>query len=117
MNFRLDLQGFENLLPDDLDECRPTINLSNCDFVLPEGALGVFLLLKYWISKGKRPQVFRPELFDTDSYFERTGVPRSTYGFVDYHSSTMDLFRQRWNELGTMQEITPVSNQDDVALH
>jgi len=115
MGFKLDIEGFEDLLPYDLEAVKPVIDLRECEFVYPEGALGVFLLLRYWIRQRKRPLVKRPTDYDVNNYFERTGVPRATYDVVDYQPNTFGLFSQKWNELETMQEITPVTSQTDVA--
>lgn len=112
---RLDINGFEALLPGRIDLADPVIDLRDCTWVQPDGALGVFLLIRYFIRIGKRPTVYRPLDPDVDSYFERTGVPIRTHHDVDYVPDASDIIMNAWRERATMQEITQVRERNEVA--
>jgi hypothetical protein len=114
MEFCLDLEGFEKLLPGSIGRDQPVIDLRKCSFIQPEGALGVFLLLRYYICEGKRPRVLRPNDPDVDSYFERTGVPVMTFKEVEYVPDPSDVIMHSWTDRETMQAITPVVEQKEV---
>ena len=115
MAFRLDLEGFENLLPEHVELAKSIIDLRDCEFIRPDGALGVFLLLRYWIQIGKRPILYRPQNPNVDSYFERTGVPILTQDDVDYSPDIKDIIFRSWTERNTMNEIIRITDEDNAA--
>lgn len=114
MEFCLDLEAFERFLPGNLGGNELKIDLSECNFVRPEGALALFLLLRHSVERGVRPTVIRPKDSGVDSYFERTGVPYLTFECVTYEPHADDLIMRSWTERETMQEITQVTSKKDV---
>lgn len=115
MEFDLDLNWFEKNIPPRFPPREPKIDLRDCTWIYPEGAIGVFLILRHYVQKGLRPTVFRPTDRDVDSYFERTGVMFNTYEEVNYVPEIDDIIYHNWYERNTMQEITRVANLSQIA--
>lgn len=114
MEFSLDFDEFERLIPGRVDLAHPVIDLRNCTWIAPDGALSVFLLMRYFLARGKRPTVYRPTDSNVDSYFERTGVYVRTKDQVDYVPPVDDVICNVWHPSSTMKEITPVTSESDV---
>jgi hypothetical protein len=70
----------EELLLERIDLAKPEIDLRECGFVQPEGALGLFLILMHYVKQHKRPIVRRPKDEDFGVYkgFGR-GCPLDQY--------------------------------------
>lgn len=107
----LDFDEFERLIPGRVELARPVIDLRTCTWIAPDGALSVFLLMRFYAGSGKTPTVYRPLDSHVDSYFERTGVYVRSKEWVHYVPPVDDVIGHIWHPSSTMNEITPVSSE------
>ena len=115
MPFTLDLETFEEMLPQRVDLASPSLDLRQCCWVYPQGAMGLLLLLRYHVRKGARPRVFRPVDQNVDSYLERMGIYLLTHLDVEYIPDLSNVLGHIWTERDTMQAVTPVESAEQVA--
>jgi hypothetical protein len=115
MGFELDLEWFEKNIPPRFPPQNPIIDLRDCSWIYPEGAIAVFLIVRYYNQIGLRPTIIRPTNQDVDTYFERTGVIINSYQYVDYVPKPENIISHSWYERKTMQEITKVEDSSHVA--
>jgi len=115
MGYELNLDKFEKLIPEDILYDDLEIDLRECDWISPQGAMGLFLLLRYYIQQGKSPIVFCPINRDVHNYLERTGTYIRTYENVNYVPSVGDVIKNNWYASDSMGDITELVNDAQVA--
>lgn len=114
MTFTLDSAAFEAMIPARLPSKKFKADLRKCGWVYPDGAMGVFLLLRYLVREGLKPVLLRPLNSDVDCYIERMGVYAMLVDDVDIVPEPSDVLDNPWYERATMQGLTHVKNAEDV---